>query len=95
MFDTTIFPNCMPARTHRGERPDKKRHPQSSSSTDVLGGFLIPTKLNNTTSLIFCNTYGRQNNHQNILTVNLLLDILIGFFSLPAQGNLRRASKDV
>jgi hypothetical protein len=41
-----------------------------------MEGFLAPTKLNNTTSLIFCNTYGRQNNHQNILTVNLLLDII-------------------
>ena len=75
MFGTTLFPNCMPARTHRGERPDKKRHPQSSSSTDVKKGFVC-TQSNNTTSLIFCNTYGRQNNHQNILTVNLLLGII-------------------
>jgi hypothetical protein len=41
-----------------------------------MEGFLAPTKLNNTTSLIFCNTYGRQNNHQNNLTINLLLVII-------------------
>jgi hypothetical protein len=41
-----------------------------------MEGFLIPTKLNNTTSLIFCNTYGRQNDHQNILTINLLLGVI-------------------
>ena len=92
MFDTTFFPNCMPARTHRGERPDKKRHPQSSSSTDVKKGFVC-TQSNNTTSLIFCNTYGRLNNHQNNLTINLLLGILrlshLWVFSLwgfPATG---------
>jgi len=93
MFGTMIFPNCMPARTHRGERPGKKRHPQSYSSTDVMEGFLTPAKLNNTTSLIFCNTYGRLNNHQNNLTINLLLGILrlshLWVFSLwgfPATG---------
>ena len=76
MFGTTLFPNCTTVRTLRGEMPVKMRHPQSCNSTDVMEGFLAPTKLNNTTSLIFCNTYGRQNNHQNILTVNLLLDII-------------------
>ena len=92
MFDTTFFPNCMPATTHRGERPDKKRHPQSTSSTDVKKGFVC-TQSNNTTSLIFCNTYGRLNNHQNNLTINLLLGILrlshLWVFSLwgfPATG---------
>ena len=75
MFGTMIFPNCMPARTHRGERPDKKRHPQSYSSTDVKKGFVC-TQSNNTTSLIFCNTYGRLNNHQNNLTINLLLVVI-------------------
>ena len=76
MFGTTLFPNCMPVRTLRGERPVKMRHPQSCNSTDVMEGFLAPTKLNNTTSLIFCNTYGRQNNHRNILTINLLLVVI-------------------
>jgi len=92
MFGTTLFPNRIPARTHRGERPDKKRHPQSSSSTDVKKGFVC-TQSNNTTSLIFCNTYGRLNNHQNNLTINLLLGILrlshLWVFSLwgfPATG---------
>ena len=88
MFGTTLFPNCMPVRTLRGERPVKIRHPQSCNSTDVMEGFLAPTKLNNTTSLIFCNTYGRQNNHQNILTVNLLLGVILRSFlwNLPAAG---------
>ena len=75
MFGTTLFPNCMPARIHRGERPGKKRHPQSYSSTDVKKGFVC-TQSNNTTSLIFCNTYGRQNNHQNVLPIKLLLGFL-------------------
>ena len=88
MFGTTLFPNRTPVRTFRGERPVKMRHPQSSNSTDVLGGFLIPTKLNNTTSLIFCNTYGRQNNHQNNLAINLLLFIIRRslLWDLPAAG---------
>ena len=75
MFGTTLFPNRTTVRTHRGERPVKMRHPQSYSSTDVKKGFVC-TQSNNTTSFIFCNTYGRQNNHQNNLTVNLLLDII-------------------
>ena len=75
MFGTTLFPNRTPVSTFRGERPVKMRHPQSYSSTDVKKGFVC-TQSNNTTSLIFCNTYGRQNNHQNNLTVNLLLDII-------------------
>ena len=93
MFGTTLFPNRTPVRTFRGETPVKMRHPQSCTSTDVMEGFLAPTKLNNTTSLIFCNTYGRLNNHQNNLTINLLLGILrlshLWVFSLwgfPATG---------
>ena len=88
MFGTTLFPNCMTVRTLRGERPVKMRHPQSSSSTDVMEGFLTPTKLNNTTSLIFCNTYGRQNNHQNTLTINLLLFVIRRslLWDFPAAG---------
>ena len=98
MFGTTFFPNRTTVRTFRGERPVKMRHPQSSSSTDVKKGFVC-TQSNNTTSLIFCNTYGRQNNHQNTLTINLLLGVirrsLLWDFPLPAQGNSRRALKDV
>ena len=75
MFGTTLFPNRTPVRTFRGERPGKKRHPQSYSSTDVKKGFVC-TQSNNTTSLIFCNTYGRQNNHQNVLPIKLLLGVL-------------------
>jgi len=57
MCSKVAFPNCIPARTRRGERPDKKRHPQSSNSTDVKEGSNDPTQLNITTSVQFCNTY--------------------------------------
>jgi hypothetical protein len=85
MFGTAVSPNCMPVRTHRGERPDKMRHPQSSNSTDVMEGFLMTTQLNNTTSINFCNTYRHQNNNQNSLTVKLWLGLLqlFHFFGSP------------
>ena len=82
MFGTKISPNRMPARTHRDERPDKKRHPQSSSSTDIMEGFLLPTRLDITTSLLFCNINGNQKILQKILTIKILL--LGGVGLMPA-----------
>ena len=39
MFTTTDPFNRKPVRTCRGEMPDKKRHPQSWNSADVMVGF--------------------------------------------------------
>jgi len=64
------------------------RHPLNTNSTDAMEGFLMPTKLNNTTSFLFCNTYGRQNNHQNPSTINLLLGVIRRShrWNFPATG---------
>ena len=88
MCGTVAFPNCIPARTRRGERPDKKRHPQSYSSTDVKEGSNDPTQLNITTSVQFCNTYRHQNIFKYASPVKLWLSVvqLSPFVGSPAAG---------
>lgn len=75
------------ARTRRGERPVKMRHPQSGNSTDVMKGFLVKTQLNNTTtspaSPKFCNTNRHENPLQNCWTVEFWLSIAASYVSNP------------
>jgi hypothetical protein len=79
----TVFPKRIPARTNRGERPDKMRHPQRCNSTDVSGTF-INTHPNNTISLEICNPYRHEKIYKNTPKVrwwlkDLRLFSLVGF----------------
>jgi hypothetical protein len=82
------------ARTQRGERPVKMRHPQSWRSTDVMEGFLVKTQLNNTTTSFvpsnFCNTNRRQNANQKCWTVEFWLSMVPRFLSIFWISPLRR-----
>jgi len=60
MLPRKVSPSSNTARTCRGERPDKKRHPQSWNSTDVMEGPLMDTQPNNTTVNSIFNTYRHQ-----------------------------------
>ena len=71
----TVFPKRIPARTNRGEMPDKMRHPQSGNSTDVSGTF-INTHPHNTISSKFCNPYCHEKIYKNNPTVRWWLKVL-------------------
>jgi hypothetical protein len=94
MIGTAVFPNCLSVRTHRGERPDKMRHPQSANSTDVMEGSLMATQPNNTTSIEICNTLCSTKRHQikaqNALAVKLvwlsIVRLILPFASSPSAG---------
>lgn len=60
MSVSTVFPTCAPARTHRGERPDKMRHPRSGRSADVMEGSLLATQSNDTTTAVIRNPNRRR-----------------------------------
>jgi hypothetical protein len=60
MFEKTVIPIGITARTRRGEKPDKKRHPRSSNSADVIWGLIIFTQFHNTTSSEICKSKRRE-----------------------------------
>jgi|GEM_PF-3959173 len=87
--------NCGSARTNRGERPDKMRHPQSGHSTDVMEGFDMPTNhIHNTTSALNCNTNRHPININFMLTVKLLWEwlgaVLFPFYFVYPNSRDRR-----
>ena len=73
MFTTTDPLNRKPVRTCRGEMPDKKRHPRSWNSADVLVGFRKLTRPNITTFVLNCNTKRHQINQEFALTIKFWL----------------------
>ena len=78
MLPNTYHFNRRSARTHRGERPDKMRHPQSCNSTDVMEGFEMPTnQFDDTTSALNCKPYRHQINANFTSTVKLLSEWLV------------------
>ena len=87
MFTTTDPFNRKPVRTCRGEMPDKKRHPRSSNSADVLVGFPKLTRLNITTFVLNCNTKRHQINQEFASKINSWL-LVVGLSSLYPEASL-------
>jgi len=82
MIGKSRFPKCKPARTRRGERPDKMRHPQSGNSTDVKESLVDTISyFNNTTIVSFFNPY----RHQKISLIFSTLELLLGSFCSNCQ----------
>ena len=81
MFTTTDPFNRKPVRTCRGEIPDKKRHPRSSNSADVLVGFRKLTRSYITTFVLNCNTKHRPINQVIALTIKVWL-LVVGDSSI-------------
>ena len=86
MFDTIVFPIGITARTRRGEKPDKKRHPRRCNSADVIRGLTIFTQFHNTTTSVICNTKRREKVQPIILTVKLGLGLLQWAWALLARS---------
>jgi hypothetical protein len=76
MFDKTVFPISIPARTRRGARPDKKRHPQSCNSADVMEDLFMNLQFHNTTSIEICKSKCREKVQPIAPTVKLGLGLL-------------------
>jgi hypothetical protein len=76
MFDTSVIPISNPARTRRGERPDKKRHPRSCNSADVMWGLIIFTQSHNTTTSVIRKSKRREKVQPIVPTVKLGLGLL-------------------
>ena len=87
MFGITLFLNCMPARTRRGERPVKMRHPQSSSSTDVMEGSSVQTQPNNTTTSSVTPNFFNPNRHQNTIQKCRTVEWWLGFAILYVSSS--------
>lgn len=81
MFTTTDPFNRTPVRTCRGEMPDKKRHPLSWNSADVMVGFRKLTRPNITTFVLNCNTNRHPINQVIALTIKFWL-LVIGDSSI-------------
>ena len=81
MFTTTDPFNRKPVRTCRGEMPDKKRHPRSSNSADVMVGFWSVTHPNITTFVLNCNTKRHPINQVIALTIKFWL-LVVGDYSI-------------
>jgi hypothetical protein len=103
MLGNLQFPKRTPARTHRGERPDKMRHPQSWNSTDVMESLMDSiSKFNNTTIVPLFNP----NCHKKIDPLFRTLELFLGSFWPNCQyllsgnslcrreGKSRRAHRD-
>ena len=84
MFTTTDPLNRKPVRACRGEMPDKKRHPRSWNSADVLVGFRKLTRPNITTFVLNCNTRRHQINQEFALTINFWL-VVVGCSSIVLE----------
>ena len=65
MIPLFFSPPGSTARTRRGERPVKTRHPQSRRSTDVMKGSRTDTHSNNTTTSFISTIFQHTNRHQN------------------------------
>src|SRR5271157_4259996 len=93
-MSNTSHTNCGSARTNRGERPDKMRHPQSGNSTDVMEGLVDTIHIHNTTSALNCNTNRHQININFMLTVKLLWEwlgaVLFPFYFIYSTSRGRR-----
>ena len=76
MFDIIVFPIGITARTRRGAMPDKKRHPRSANSADVIGGLTIFTQFHITTTSVICKSKRREKVQSIALTVKLGLGLL-------------------
>jgi hypothetical protein len=87
MFDKIVIPISNPARTRRGARPDKKRHPRSSSSADVIvEGLCMNTQSHITTSSVICKPKCREKVQPIALTVKLGLGLLQWAWALLARS---------
>lgn len=102
MFDTSVIPISNPARTRRGVRPDKKRHPRSGHSADVIRGLSIFTQIHNTTTNVICKSKCREKGQPIARTVKLGLGYLQWAGALLARSPLparwmkpRRCCNDV
>jgi hypothetical protein len=84
MFTTTDPFNHKPERTCRGEMPDKKRHPRSWNSADVMVGFLKLTRPNITTFVLNCKTKRHRINQEFALTINFWL-VVVGCSSIVLE----------
>jgi hypothetical protein len=82
------------ARTRRGERPVKMRHPRSCTSADVMEGFRMVTHHNNTTTSFTSQNFSNANRHQNAnqkcWTVEFRLSMVPRFLSNFWISPLRR-----
>ena len=81
MFTTTDPFNRKPVRTCRGEMPDKKRHPRSANSADVMVGFPKLTRPYITTFVLKCNIKRHPINKVIALTIKFWL-FVVGDFSI-------------
>ena len=92
MFTTTDPFNRKPVRTCRGEMPDKKRHPRSSSSANVMVGFRKLTRLHITTFVLNCKTMRHQINQEVASKIKFWLLVvgcsstILEIFQLPRPG---------
>jgi hypothetical protein len=97
MFTLLFFPPGPTARTIRGERPVKTRHPQSANSTDVIKGSQMITHHNHTTtspvSSHFYNPNGRQKNLQICLTLEFS-SMAVPLISASRLSPLRRQAEN-
>jgi hypothetical protein len=94
MYDTAVFQIGIPARTRRGERPDKKRHPQSCNSADAMEGLDMNLQSHKTTSIVICNTNRHEKVQQITLTVKLWLGLLRWFVALLVRSPVTGAGDE-
>ena len=98
MFTTTDPFNRKPVRTCRGEMPDKKRHPQSWRSADVMVGFPELTRPYITTFVLNCNAKHHQINQEFASTIKFW-SLVVGCsstvlenFQIPRPGSMKSTS---